>query len=56
MADTAFFCPDVFIFLRQLKRNNNREWFAKNKARYQTSIRRSRRLPGSPCSYPDIHI
>ncbi len=35
MADTAFFSPDVFVFLRQLKRNNDREWFAKNKARYQ---------------------
>ena len=34
-----YFCsPDVFVFLRQLKRNNDREWFAKNKARYQTSI------------------
>jgi len=38
MADTAFFSPDVFVFLRQLKRNNNREWFAKNKVRFQTSI------------------
>ncbi len=38
MADTAFFSPDVFVFLRQLKRNNDREWFAKNKARYQSSI------------------
>ena len=38
MADTAFFGPGVFVFLRQLKRHNEREWFAKNKARYQTSI------------------
>jgi len=38
MPDKAVFSPDVFTFLRQLKRNNNREWFAKNKARYQTSI------------------
>jgi len=38
MADTAFFSPEVFVFLRQLKRNNDREWFARNKARYQTSI------------------
>jgi uncharacterized protein (TIGR02453 family) len=38
MADTAFFGPEVFAFLRQLKRHNEREWFAKNKARYQTSI------------------
>ena len=38
MADTAFFSPEVFVFLRQLKRHNDREWFAKNKTRYQTSI------------------
>jgi len=38
MADTAFFSPEVFVFLRQLKRHNDRPWFAKNKARYQTSI------------------
>src|ERR1017187_851371 len=38
MADSAFFSPEVFVFLRQLKRHNDREWFAKNKARYQTSI------------------
>jgi uncharacterized protein (TIGR02453 family) len=38
MADTAFFGPEVFVFLQQLKRHNDREWFAKNKARYQTSI------------------
>jgi uncharacterized protein (TIGR02453 family) len=38
MPDKAVFSPDVSTFLRQLKRNNNREWFAKNKARYQTSI------------------
>ena len=38
MADKAFFSPEVFVFLRQLKRHNDREWFAKNKARYQTSI------------------
>jgi uncharacterized protein (TIGR02453 family) len=38
MADMAFFSPEVFVFLRQLKRHNGREWFAKNKARYQTSI------------------
>ena len=38
MPDGAFFSPDVFTFLRQLRRNNDREWFAKNKARYQSSI------------------
>ena len=38
MPDTAVFISEVFTFLWQLKRNNNREWFAKNKARYQTCI------------------
>src|SRR3974377_186384 len=38
MPDGAFFSPDVFTFLRQLRRNNDREWFAKNKARYQQLI------------------
>ena len=38
MPDTAVFSSEVFTFLRQLKRNNNREWFAKNKARYQACI------------------
>src|SRR5215467_182917 len=32
--DTAFFRPELFDFLRQLKRHNNRDWFAKNKQRY----------------------
>jgi uncharacterized protein (TIGR02453 family) len=36
--DTSFFTPEVFAFLKQLKRNNNREWFAKNKPRYQECI------------------
>ena len=35
MPDTAFFQADLFDFLRQLKRHNNREWFAKNKEQYQ---------------------
>jgi len=29
-----FFQPELFLFLRDLKRHNNREWFAKNKLRY----------------------
>ena len=36
MKDGEFFQPELFDFLRQLKRHNNREWFAKNKLRYQT--------------------
>jgi uncharacterized protein (TIGR02453 family) len=30
----GYFTPELFTFLRQLKRNNNREWFNKNKERY----------------------
>ena len=33
------FTPDVFKFLKQLKRNNDREWFSKNKDRYESVIR-----------------
>lgn len=35
MADTAFFTAELFTFLRQLARHNDRDWFAKNKGRYQ---------------------
>jgi len=38
MPQTAYFNPEIFEFLRRLKRNNNREWFAKNKARYQQVV------------------
>jgi uncharacterized protein (TIGR02453 family) len=39
MRDETFFQPDLFEFLRQLKRHNNREWFAKNKQRYEEVVR-----------------
>jgi uncharacterized protein (TIGR02453 family) len=39
MPDATFFRPELFDFLRQLKRHNNREWFAKNKARYEAVVR-----------------
>lgn len=39
MPDIAFFHPELFEFLRQLKRHNNRPWFAKNKARYELAVR-----------------
>jgi uncharacterized protein (TIGR02453 family) len=38
MPDTTFFRPELFEFLRQLGRHNNREWFAKNKARYHEAV------------------
>ncbi len=39
MPDTIFFRPGLFDFLRQLKRHNNRDWFAKNKQRYEEAAR-----------------
>jgi uncharacterized protein (TIGR02453 family) len=38
MPDNISFRPELFEFLRQLKRHNNREWFAKNKGRYQQVV------------------
>ncbi len=38
MQDAKLFSPDLFDFLRQLKRHNDREWFARNKARYQQVV------------------
>lgn len=39
MADSfSGFDPSLFRFLRQLKRNNNRDWFTKNKARYEDEV------------------
>ena len=34
MVEARYFTPELFEFLRQLKRHNRREWFAKNKDRY----------------------
>jgi uncharacterized protein (DUF2461 family) len=31
---TTYFTPALFTFLHELKKNNNREWFQANKARY----------------------
>ena len=31
--------PELFKFLRELKKNNNREWFAENKSRYEKQVR-----------------
>ena len=36
---TAHFTPELFRFLRQLKRNNNRQWFDKNRERYLEHVR-----------------
>jgi uncharacterized protein (TIGR02453 family) len=37
--DEARFTPDFFRFLRELAENNNREWFTRNKLRYETVVR-----------------
>ena len=39
MALTASFSPAFFDFFRELKRNNNRPWFEKNKPRYEREVR-----------------
>ena len=36
---TAHFTPELFKFLRQLDRNNNKPWFEKNKERYLDHVR-----------------
>src|SRR5215813_12496172 len=33
------FSTDLFRFLKELKNNNKREWFAENKQRYEASVR-----------------
>ncbi len=38
MPDAAFFTAEIFDFLRQLKRNNKREWFNRNKDRYVKAV------------------
>ena len=37
--EAAFFGPELFAFLRDLKRNNRRDWFLKNKARYEETVK-----------------
>ncbi len=34
-----YFTPESFAFLRELRENNNREWFAENKQRYEREVR-----------------
>ena len=35
----AYFGADLFHFLKQIKRNNRREWFLKNRDRYEAAVR-----------------
>lgn len=39
MTDVPRFSHELFEFLRQLRRRNNREWFTRNKPRYEQIIR-----------------
>lgn len=39
MKNRVYFSGELFEFLRELKGNNNREWFATNKARYEQVAR-----------------
>ena len=39
MADGPHFTPALFGFLRDLEQNNDRDWFAANKARYVGEVR-----------------
>ncbi len=36
---SSFITPELFRFLRSLARNNNREWFSRNKQRYHDVVR-----------------
>lgn len=39
MSGHAYFTPELFKFMRQLDKHNNREWFQKNKSRYEQFVR-----------------
>jgi len=35
----AHFSPELFRFLKDLRRNNRREWFQANRERYESAVR-----------------
>ena len=39
MAQAAYFTPELFRFLKELKDHNRRGWFEENKARYEEYVR-----------------
>ena len=39
MANNGHFSPELFKFLKELRSNNNRDWFAANKQRYESVVR-----------------
>ena len=38
-AKISHFGPELFKFIRELRKNNNRDWFKENKARYEQDVR-----------------
>ncbi len=36
---TRYFTPELFQFLRELRRHNDRKWFLQNKERYEIAVR-----------------
>ena len=36
---TTYITPELFAFFRELKQNNNRDWFQANKQRYEKQVR-----------------
>ncbi len=39
MLDKAYISPELFAFFRELKENNNRDWFQANKKRYEMYVK-----------------
>lgn len=39
MSKQSYFEPDLFKFLEELEKNNNKAWFEKNKARYEKDVK-----------------
>ena len=39
MKDDRYFGPGLFTFLKQLRSHNDRDWFQRNKARYEADVR-----------------
>lgn len=39
MGSPKYFTPELFVFLGQLRKHNEREWFQKNKERYEREAR-----------------
>jgi uncharacterized protein (TIGR02453 family) len=39
MAQHSYFGPELFQFLSELKANNDRQWFAENRSRYERQVK-----------------